>query len=187
MSVDEYIENYDNHYIQNGKSGSGTGEYEIKLQLWYDAGYKDTMTVLDYGCGWGAMIPAIKNTSLYTGVDISKTAIDMGKEMFKGVRFEVMTPGKLNLKSTFDFVAAQSVFTHTPKDTTLSCLKDIKKHLKGFAIIDILHGEDNPSDWHVRHYSEDEWLHYIKQAGMKAEYLKNIQWAGGNHAYYKVS
>lgn len=188
-TLEEYLNHYEGHYGGRVKGGAGTGEWEIKFQLWKDIGYKDGMSVLDYGSGWGAMLPAIKDHSKYVGVDIAPTAISMGQEYFPDATFEVMLPGKLELNKTFDFVAAQSVFTHTPKFTTLECLLDIKRHLKkgGFALIDVLHGEDNPNDIHVRYYDVTEWLKYIKDAGLKAEHVKSIQWPGGLHQYYKVT
>lgn len=192
VSMQDYIKHYDDHYKAHGLQGSGTGEYEIKLRLWREIGYTDGMTVLDYGCGWGAMLPGITNKEGYCGVDVSAEAIRIGRQKFPGVWMQDFVPGELQefitRKHQFDFVCAQSVFTHTPKHSVLTCLKDIKDVMSGFALIDILIGDDQPDNIHVRYYKdEDEWFWYLDKAGLKGEFVKNIQWPGGLHYYYKVT
>lgn len=184
--IAKYVEHYDNHYKLSGLRGAGTGEFMIKLQLWYAQGYKDGMSVLDYGCGWGAMLPGITNKKDYLGVDISPEAIRLAKLEFPGSKFEVSQIGKLKT-GKFDWVAAMSVFTHTPFETTLDSLRDIKQAMKGPALVDFMVGEDNPKDIHVRHYGLGEWEKYLKQAGLKGTPAKTIMWPGNNlHHYWKL-
>lgn len=182
MSLDKFVQEYDDHYVRFGRQGSGTGEWEVKYKLWLKAGY-DGGSVLDYGCGWGAMIPAVKGE--YVGVDISKTAIDIGKKMFDS-DLRVMTPGNLKLNRKFDFVAAQSVFTHVPKESAEICLKDITRHMKGISFMDVLHGRPS-GEKNIVHYEETEWLDLLESAGLKAEHIETINWRGYVHDYYKCS
>lgn len=186
FSKQDYIDHYDNHYKRSGLSGSGTGEYLQKIAMWYDLGYKDGMTVLDYGSGWGAMLPGITNKKGYLGVDISPEAIRLGREKFPNVQFRVFEMGQLKDKK-FDWVCAQSVFTHTPKDTVAECLEDLRGVMKDKALVDVLYGQDNPSDMHVRHYEPEEWNRILEDNGFDYEHVKSISFPGGKHEYYLIS
>lgn len=180
----QYVDHYDLHYQHYGLDAAGTNETERKYDMWVSQGYKPDMRVLDYGCGTGVMSQFVKPKN-YIGLDISKTAVELARRQFPGHLFESF---KIGLAPLFkaDMVVAHSVFTHTPFDTVSDSLEDIKKNM-GFAIIDILHGEDDPRDIHVRHYSPEHWRRRLAQAGLKGALIAEIAWNNGyTHHYYGV-
>lgn len=184
---DEYVNAYRSHYRSQGYAGSGTGEYERKLGLWYRIGYEDWMTVLDYGCGWGAMVRGIKDTSLYMGVDIAPEAVDLARQRHPNVRFESFEMGQLD-HPPVDFVAAQSVFTHARREDVADCLGDIRQVMKpeSIAIIDVLHTGGNDSLL-LRHYQPDDWLATLNASGLEGTAVEVIEWPTATHTYYKVT
>ena len=122
----------------------------------------------------------------YMGVDISKEAVNLARKRYPKHIFAVFEMGKLP-RLQKDVCVAQSVFTHTPKAFVARCLEDIKDNFKDFAIIDILIGDDNPRDEHVRHFTEDEWNDYLWKAGLNGERIGSHDFIGYNHVYFKVS
>lgn len=182
--MNKYVEYYNQHYVLTGESGSGQLVWQPQYEIWLKAGYKPSMSVLDYGCGVGIMLEAdIKD---YLGVDISKEAVRLARKRYPDNMFAVFEMGKLPPLHK-NVCVAQSVFTHTPFIYVDKCLKDIKRNFQDFAIIDILIGEDDPMDYHVRRYAEDVWLDYVWKAGLKAERIGEHDFVGYNHVYYKIS
>lgn len=183
---EQYIEHYDNHYKNMGLAGAGTGEFEKKLDIWQRVGFKAKMKVLDYGCGWGAMLQGIKNP--YLGVDISPEAVKLAKEKFPKKKFEVFEIGKLDV-GTFDFVAAMSVFSHCRFEDLQDSLGDIKRALKpdGIACIDFIEAPERRQDEHIRQYPLTDFGNELTQAGFKYEVVDRINWGNGfTHTYLKV-
>lgn len=185
MTQAEYIDHYRQHYRTYGDKGSGTGEYERKLALWKEQGYTNGMSVLDYGCGWGAMLPGITNRKDYLGVDIAPEALEIGREKFPEANFQQLEIGKLDCPQK-DFVCAMSVFTHARYEDVPDCLRDLHRSLKekGFGLIDFLRGECN-EDPHVRFWPEDEFLREVRKQ-FKAEVIGDIAWPGFTHTYVRI-
>lgn len=185
--TDRYVQAYVDHYRQYGVMAAGQGEYQRKLERWYQMGYTDKMSVLDYGCGWGTMVQGIKDRSLYHGVDIVPQAIEMARERYPDVSFEVLTIGQLNIPPV-DFAAAQSVFTHALREDAPACLSDIYRSLKpdGFAVIDILH-KPGVDMLLLRHYDPDEWLEMLDTAGFTGTFIETVQAPSAIHSYYKAA
>jgi len=181
--VAEYVKHYDDHYKGSGKAGAGTGEWQIKIELWRKFGYEDGMSVLDYGCGWGAMLPGITNKKDYLGVDISPEAIRLGHIEHPDAKLEVFKNGELHT-GKFDWVVASSVFTHTPFITAVDSLKDIKQAMKKYAFVDILTGTDRSEDIHIRHYADGQWEKYLEAAGLKGEPCAVLRWPGDFYHHY---
>jgi ubiquinone/menaquinone biosynthesis C-methylase UbiE len=183
---DRYVQAYVDHYAKDGLVAAGKGLWKPKLDLWYQIGYTDDMTVLDYGCGWGTMVQGIKNPALYQGVDIVPAAIDAARDRFPGVSFEVLQMGQLNIPPV-DFIAAQSVFTHALREDAPICLSDLYRSLKpgGFGLIDILH-KPGPDMLLLRYYDPDEWLEMLDTAGFTGTFIAEAQ-ASVMHSYYKVT
>lgn len=178
-----YAKHYDDHYKRMGEAGSGQLVWKPQYEIWKLAGYKDGMSVLDYGCGVGVMSEAVKGD--YLGVDISAEAIRLARLRYPKLDFDVIKIGKL-ITEPFDWIAAQSVFTHTPKIMVLDSLNDLKQ-ARGTLLIDILIGADNPLDEHVRHFTEDEWSDYLWKAGLKGEKVGEHDFVGYLHHYYRVT
>lgn len=187
MSLLDYVKHYDGHYAREGEKASGQLTWKPQYELWRKQGFKQGMTILDYGCGVGIMVEALKAPNKYLGVDISEKAIKLARKRYPEAHFEVSEMGKLRTGKK-DWVVAQSVFTHVPKEFVLICLADIKQALipKSIALIDVLIGEDKTNDDHVRHYTEDEWANYLKFAGLNGKKVADIEWVGFKHSFYRV-
>lgn len=179
-----YIQHYVTHYANTGVNGSGTGEYEQKLELWRRFGYKDGMTVLDYGAGWGAVLPGITNHKGYLGVDIVPQACEIGREKFPDATFEVLEIGKLEAPK-FDWTVAMSVFTHALYSDVPDMLRDIRQSLTE-GMVDILEGEDT-NDTHIRYWRLEDFLRVLEENGIHGEFADKIAWNNGHtHSYIKI-
>jgi len=184
MNRKDYVKHYDEHYQRMGETGAGQLVWEPQYQIWLKAGYKPSMSVLDYGCGVGVMLEAgIKD---YLGVDISSEAIRLAKKRYPGHDFRVLEMGDLMVVPR-DMAVAQSVFTHIPKAYVSECLQDVKRNFTEFALIDILLGEDDVNDLHVRRFSEGEWLDCLWKNDLAGERIGEHDFVGYNHIYYKVT
>ena len=184
---EQYVQAYVDHYAKDGRMASGQGEYLVKLARWYRIGYTDNMTVLDYGCGWGTMVQGIKDRSLYQGVDIVPQAIELARETFPDVSFDVLEMGTLNI-APVDFVAAHSVFTHALREDVPDCLADIRRSMgpDSIAVIDILH-KPGPDMLLLRHYDPVEWMQILDTAGLTGSYIETVRGPTATHSYYKVT
>ena len=111
-----------------------------KLQFVFlkEKGLKPEHTLLDIGCGClrgGVHFIDYLNKFCYSGCDISQEIIDAAKAMLKEKKLEDKTPSlwvNTNLrfeqvKKPFDFILAQSVFSHLPKKDLEECFAHMKK------------------------------------------------------------
>lgn len=183
-TIEKYVKHYNDHYLVEGESGSGQLTWQPQYEIWLKAGYKPSMSVLDYGCGVGIMLEAgLKD---YLGVDISSEAIRLAQKRYPKATFKLFTMGELS-SGRKDVAVAQSVFTHTPKNCVDRCLKDIARSFKDFAVIDILLGDDSPFDEHVRYFTESEWHSALESANLRGIKIGDHDYVGYNHIYYKVT
>ncbi len=160
----KYIQHYIEHYKVNGRDGCGAGLVD-KADRLKKAGYKNSMTLLDYGCGRGAILEGI-NPKDYLGVDIVPQAIEMARKDFPDRRFEVL--GESGLKAVKkDFAIALSVFSHTKHEDVEECLGFITKLLKkdGTAVVDILEG-NSEGNIHIRYWLLEEFEKELKKVGL---------------------
>lgn len=180
-----YLEDYKQIYDNLGVAGSGAPELK-KCQAYYDlpmrGGYIKGDSLLDYGCGWGAMCAGIDALDYY-GCDIVPRAIELAKEHFPNKQFEVLDIGKLNIPQK-DFCIALSVFTHTLKEDVDECLGDIARNTKKGALIDILEGDDSQSNLHIRYCNKEEFIKKLEKFGFKVRgEFKIMAQFGYEHTY----
>lgn len=165
---EEYIKEYTEFYTSGDEGGSGATE-EQRTQEYYDilkkGGYKKSMSVLDYGCGWGAMAREIDD---YYGVDIIPKAIDLAKKHFPDKEFDVLEIGKLKCKKK-DMCIALSVFTHCLLQDVDDCLGDIARNTKSHLLVDILEGSDENSNLHVRYWNKKDFIKKLQEFGFKVK------------------
>lgn len=165
----EYIDDYKKIYSDLKEGGSGGADYK-RGQEYYDlplkGGFKEGMSLLDYGCGWGAMCAGLDVD--YFGCDIVPEAIDLAKKHFPNKSFEVLEMGKLNIEPK-DFCIALSVFTHCLYEDTDDCLGDIARNTKKGALIDILEGEREQSNLHIRYWNKEEFIKKLNDFGFKVK------------------
>ena len=118
----------DNH-IGNIKFQAG------RLPMLKLMGLKPNSTVLDVGCGTGAMIHSLKSyldsPKNYVGTDLVQKAVDYCKQKFPEYEFYKNEPSKLpNLDRKFDMITLFSVFTHLRPNEIKDLLVEMKNYLK---------------------------------------------------------
>lgn len=186
ISRKAYIDKYIHHYELNGKSGAGGGLGQ-KMSLLADGGYREGMSLLDYGCGWGCLLEGLVDTTDYIGVDIVPQAIEIAQQTFPGKDFQVLDIGKLEVEPK-DFAVAFSVFTHARKEDVPDCLADMYRNLnpKGRGLVDILEGEDKESP-HFRYWERDAFEAELEKAGFDHYWLYQKLWPNGfTHTYFAL-
>lgn len=164
---EQYLAEYTEFYNSGNEAGSGATA-EQRTQEYYDipkrGGYKKGMSLLDYGCGWGAICNEIDTD--YYGVDIIPKAIDLARKHFPNKKFDVLEIGKLKCPKK-DFCIALSVFTHCLLEDVDDCLGDIARNTKTHFLVDILEGDPEQSNLHVRYWNKDEFIKKLKKHGFK--------------------
>lgn len=183
---EEYLNDYKQIYENLGIGGSGSPDFK-RTKDYYDllkrGGYKDGESLLDYGCGWGAMLGGhdIKD---YYGCDIVPKVIELAKEQFPDKTFEVLDIGNLNIEPK-DFCIALSVFTHTLVEDRDACLGDIARNTRRGALIDILEGDDTQSSLHIRYCNKEEFIKKLNEFGFTVITEFKIMGAGNyEHTYF---
>ena len=141
---DNYTEAYRKHIDtavekQNEEAlgGWGTGIGKLQFDFLKEQGMSPDDRLLDLGCGTlrgGRFSIAYLKRGNYTGMDLSEKAIDQGKEL---VGEDIITENDPTFvvnqdlqfdefeKETFDWILAQSVFTHLKLDQITECLSHI--------------------------------------------------------------
>lgn len=140
--LDAYSRHTDQRVINDPKSAVG-GLWEKMGQLQFDFlvqhGLQPQHTLLDIGCGTlrgGRHFIRYLDAQNYTGIDISLNAIEFAKQLLvaegladkqpkllvskhKDLKFEAFA------QQTFDFLFAQSVFTHLPSESIEECFQHV--------------------------------------------------------------
>lgn len=125
--------NYWEYRYANGNS-SGSGSYgenaEFKAKV-IDRIIKENniKKLVDFGCGDGNQISLIKSDVFYTGYDISKTAISLCEEKFKGdekKRFILYDPLTFKPKPVYEMSMSLDMLFHVTKEEdwlyTINCI-----------------------------------------------------------------
>ncbi len=168
-------------------------------------GLLDAPSVLDLGCGTGAMAPSF-DPRRYLGVDINRRYVDWARRTKPAHRFEAMDGSRLNLPDEgFDAVFIGGVIHHLPDEAALGMLREARRVVKPAGLF--LMWEDVPTrsggNWigrmvhrldegeHIRaerHYLDLVSLvfgptrHYAMSSGV-CDYLVVVWRGGGNHAH----
>jgi SAM-dependent methyltransferase len=142
----DYIEAYAEHtnliVMDNPEDAIG-GMWSDLGKLQFDflksQGLKPKQKLLDIGCGTlrgGRLFIRYLDRGNYYGMDISEEAIAWGKELVEREGLSGKSPQlavnksknlKLNdyKKEAFDYIFAQSVFSHLPKEMIIECFENI--------------------------------------------------------------
>lgn len=124
------------------KDVGGMWEEMGKLQFDYlvKEGLKPEHRLLDVGCGslrGGVHFIKYLEKGRYFGIDINKSLLDAGRGELKRIGLEGRKPVLIQTDSfsleplgvKFDYVLAQSVFTHLPINNIIRCIMNIDKVL----------------------------------------------------------
>ncbi|NNN07440.1 MAG: cyclopropane fatty acyl phospholipid synthase [Elusimicrobia bacterium] len=91
------------------------------------------MTVLEYGCGWGAFAKyaAERHGAAVLGVNIAEEQVKLGRELCRGLPVELLVEDYRNIRGRFDRVISMGIMEHVgPKnyrtymESAARCLKD---------------------------------------------------------------
>lgn len=184
-----YVDSYVHHYEVNGRAGAGGGDGRNKLVRWEKAGFVDGMSLLDYGCGCGAILEGIKDKSGYLGVDIVPQAIEYARIDYPECTFRVFTPGNLKTEKK-QFVGAGSVFTHTAKDLVDKSLSDIKQAMDKdtLGIIDILEECQKKDTRHISYWKLEDFQAKLLSHGIASKVIDKVKHPNGfEHTYLGIS
>jgi SAM-dependent methyltransferase len=111
----------------------------LQLDFLVGEGLRPQHRLLDIGCGTlraGRHFIAYLDAERYTGLDISKKAIEFARKLVVDERLSQKRPtlvvsadNDLRLNEfagkEFDFILAQSVFTHLPADAIDECMRNV--------------------------------------------------------------
>lgn len=114
----------------------GTLQFEFLVAQ----GLQPSDKLLDVGCGslrGGLHFIPYMDRAHYTGIDISEELLKAGEAELRNAGLESKEPrlvhmGRFEFSSlgtTFDFALAQSVFTHLPLNSVISCIMNIDQVL----------------------------------------------------------
>ena len=98
----------------------------------------DGASILDIGCGTGAMIDYLPDTINYVGFDLSFKYIDYAKNKYKkqGEFYCEDINNVSNIKTnTFDFVVSIGVIHHLDNSEAITLLNKAKKYLKPGGVL----------------------------------------------------
>ncbi len=140
----DIINNFYPEYYKDSKSKSevvgwsSKKEQNKRFEVLLNIGVENGETVLDYGCGLGALYKYMTNhydDFNYIGVDINQDFIDKCKQKYPNVKFKKIED-ITDIKSKYDWFIASGAFTvYTPIKDMIKTIKDVFKIVKyGIAI-----------------------------------------------------
>lgn len=149
LTSDSYTEAYRKHINksvkENGRDalgGWGTGIGRLQFEFLKSQGLEPSHSLLDLGCGTlrgGKHFIEYLNTGQYTGMDLSESAIEQGKEYAgnelieaKGPRFLINDDLQFHefAGNSFDYVIAQSVLSHLKIHQIEECFENVHRILE---------------------------------------------------------
>lgn len=153
--------------------------------------------VLDIGCWSGQMEHFFPSTpKLLIGIDPNKEAINLAKKRMPQFHFEVARAEKLPFTDNyFDTVLMFEVLEHLSLNSEVTVLKEINRVLKkgGILIMSTPHKIPlaiilDPTYFLIghRHYSKNELLRFVKEAGLKVISIKT-KWGIYSAIYSNLS
>jgi SAM-dependent methyltransferase len=143
-------------------------------------------SVLDVGCGNGALLGELEKKSLpeLVGIDLSELVIKENGQRFSGLRFQALDVSKNALEEKFDLVICSEVLEHI--DNLAAALANLRRMCRRYLIITVPTGRVFPIDQkmgHVRHFSSTEIRDCLKPHGLRVLLLK--KWGFPFHTLYK--
>jgi SAM-dependent methyltransferase len=109
---------YDQSVDRFGDSSRGVGwkderSHELRLRVLSEIGITDGTSVLDVGCGYGALLEYLRKTGMqntkYTGIDIAEKMIERARQRFGGsATFKVADIMKI--EGEYDYVVNLGIF-----------------------------------------------------------------------------
>ena len=126
----------------------------VTITTWLTSGHRASLTSWDVGCGSlraGRLFISYLDKGRYFGIEPNKWLVDeaiennIGKDLvqIKEPRFDYNSDFSSDVFSEkFDFIIAQSIFSHTGNDLTRIALLNFKKSLRpdGIVVLTFIEG-----------------------------------------------
>lgn len=138
----------------------------------------DYDTVLDVGCGQGALLSTLmplKPAARYHGADFSAKGVEMAARRMPEVEFLLLDVEKTHLDRRFDLVVCTDVVEHIADDT--AAFRNLAAMTGGHLLISTVQGrmrDFEKSVGHYRNYKHGELQAKIEAAGL--ELVRVVQW-----------
>ena len=147
----------------------------------------DIKSVVDVGCGNGALLSEFKRRSSLNmvGIDLSELIIATNKKHFPDARFYALDISRSALNEMFDLVICSEVLEHI--DDFGIVLANLQRMCRQYMILTVPSGKVFPIDrkmGHVRHFSSHDIRVHLKRLGFKVLWLK--EWGVPFHTAYKI-
>ena len=133
-------------------------------------------TLIDFGCGCGAMLAELSQYGNTTGLDFSQTALDFCREQFDGELRQCDLSLPITPWDQFDFGVALDMLEHVEADDVAA--KNIHRFLRpgGVCIITVpayqwLWSYHDENCMHKRRYNKKSLNRLLDGAGFQVEYL----------------
>jgi hypothetical protein len=163
--------------------GEDLGIGKLQFKFLKEQGLEPTNFLLDIGCGslrGGQYYIDYLNPSRYTGMDISEEVIESGKELVGESEISQNSPSFIvnddlrfeEVNQKFDYIIAQSVFTHLPEQDIVECFNYVHKALKedGLFFATFFDDDDHKSPRNFI-YDADHLMSLAENSGLSASLL----------------
>jgi len=195
---DKQLKTGDRHYRHwVGPAWAYSHKSAMQFVTLANLGLREQHNLLDIGCGslraGKLFIPFLKIGNYY-GLEPEKWVLEEGIEHELGQGIIDLKKPKFTynydfdlteFKDTkFDFVLAQSVFSHTTRKQIRQCLQSVKNHLKpdGIFVFNFGEGPDSdPEEWVYPGcctYSENLMRFFVENSGMKMQRIRDKVFSG---------
>jgi SAM-dependent methyltransferase len=167
--------NFENYFNARGVSSSYYDSYELPPYLRVVLGHDKTVSILDFGCGFGQNISAIKRLGYKNvcGYDIEPAALDFCKKNSIDV-----IDGRLvsvdHLNDQYDIILLTHVLEHIPKNEIVHTLEILRRAVKGngFVFISVPNAQSNTGCYwmyedftHQTLFTAGSLIYVLTQAG----------------------
>lgn len=203
MNISSEMTNDDNYMDYVGPSTQYDFMGATQFRLLCSLGLRSNHSLLDFGCGSlraGRLFISYLDEGLYYGIEPNKWLIEdaiknqIGKDLIeiKKPQFDYNSDFMTDVFSRqFNFIIAQSIFSHTGKDLIFTALKNFKNSLESEGLIAATFVEDfksfDGSGWvypDCVNYRKSEIKGFAQEAGL---FSVRIPWYHPRQAWHLLA
>jgi trans-aconitate 2-methyltransferase len=178
LASKEQVEDFYNNFKEHQKKLGINIRHRSILKNLKKAGLKNTMNVLEIGCGIGTvshLVLQVINKGRFVGVDISPDSIVQARKLnavFKNAEFVVSDMSDFRHSLKFDMVVLPDVLEHIPVEQHAHLFSVLKDHTHTDSRVLINIPEPNCLNWARQHHPEK--LQIIDQSLSMQDLLNNV-------------